>query len=197
MLLRRLSNSAIALSLLAPLTAVAAGCSGGSARADLQGPLQASNAAGTCSFTLTIDASIMPYPSELPGPDGTSSPIAATRDGNGAMTNVLADQVILRPADQADLAAFLAEYSGVVAGDDAVPPRPGGGGGAPATTYVIRLDPMKFPLTNAAPDAVALGYCDAMTVSSDAAAHLFALSVHEDRAGRKVALDYLAEGDAP
>lgn len=199
MLLGRFRRSAIALSLLTTLAAFAAGCGGGDQLTKpLPGPgPHASTDAGTCSFALTIDPSIAPNPSTLPGPDGKASPIAATRDGDGVTTNVLADVVILRPADQAELTAFLAEYAGVVTGDDSVPPRAGGGGGLPATSYVIRLDPTTFPLTNIAADAVAFGYCGPLIVSSDAAAHLFALSFHEERAGRKVGLDFLGSPAGP
>jgi len=153
----------------------------------------ASPDAATCSFALTIDPSITPNPSTLPGPNGTSHPIAATRDGAGVTSNVLADVVIFRPANQAELTTFLAKYAGVVIGDDSVPPMAGGGGGLPATSYLIRLDPTTFPLTDIAADAVAIGFCGVLIVSSDAAAHLFALSFHEQRAGRKVGLDFLAE----
>ncbi|MDB5046344.1 MAG: hypothetical protein JWQ08_2394, partial [Deinococcus sp.] len=175
--------------------------------------LTATNASGstTARVTATLNSTPLTYeidPSLRPSPDTTGDgrggtlPLAASQDEQGVRSEFMADQVLIAPRDQAELDSFLTRTGGTVLEDDTIPAPPPELGitltdeQRRASTYTVHLDPSRFSLATFEGDSVAVGLSGKVTLSSEAAARLLALSLSEVAAGRAVGLNYLDHQDS-
>ena len=152
------------------------------------------------TLTFRLDPTVTPVASSIP--DGTGAPrvLGAVRDSAGTTSSFVIDEVIVSPASQAELDAFVARYRGAVVGNDAVPAPPADLGvtvdpkNLAATQYVVKLDPSKFDVSGFAFDAVHAGFTGDVALSSEAALQLLALAAHEKASGLHVSPNFVGTG---
>jgi hypothetical protein len=156
----------------------------------------------TNTFSFEINPSIQPSPGTTDDGRGGTLPLVASRDEAGVKSTFIANEAVIVPKNQAELDGFLARSGGTVINDDTIPVPPPELGTTlsdaerKATTYTVRLDASAFPLQNFKADSSAVGLSGKLTVSSDLAARLMALTVSEVAAGRTVGLNYLSGQDS-
>jgi hypothetical protein len=136
------------------------------------------------SSVYSVDSSVKPYQDVIPDMGRGPEPLAALQDSNGVTTTFVANEVIYTPSSSGDLSAFLTRYGGKVIGNSSIPSPPPGlkgvtGVGLGPVSYTIRLDPSTFSLQDFASDAKNQGFNRTVKVSSDNAAKLIALILHE------------------
>jgi hypothetical protein len=71
-----------------------------------------------------VEPSLEPADPTIPDQGGTTQPVARSEDATGVQSDFVAGVVLVRPASQEQLDAFLARYEGVVLSNDTVPEPP-------------------------------------------------------------------------
>ena len=142
----------------------------------------ASRAVQAASFE--VDVSVKPGIVALPGLDGgPERPIAVVVAPDGSRDEFVADEIILKPASQDELDAFLARYGGTILRDGTARLIPGEtpAPGVPADSgwYLIKVDPAKSSLSDFTANLDADGLGGNWTFSSQDAARLSALALRE------------------
>lgn len=137
-----------------------------------------------------VDPTVKPITEALPNNGGVARPLAAIRD-NGHSTTFVANEVIYTPEKPNDLADFLTRYHGKVVRDSSIPPPPSGLVGRPMPaeppSFVIQVDPSIFDPKDMQADAKTRGVdLGNSRFSSDNAAKLVALILHEQVSGAKI-----------
>ncbi|HKM49863.1 MAG TPA: S8 family serine peptidase [Candidatus Bathyarchaeia archaeon] len=145
-----------------------------------------------------VDSSVKPFQDVIPDMGRGPRPLAAFQDSKGHITTFVANEVIYTPSSPSDLSAFLTRYNGKVIGNSSIPPPPPGvkavtGVGLRPISYTIRLDPSTFNLQNFASDAKSQGFNETVKFSSDNAAKLLALVLHEQANGAKISLNLVTQ----
>lgn len=152
-------------------------------------------------MTYTIDPEIKPD-GNVTNPDGGAVPLAASQDEFGVKSTYVANEIVVSVADPALLDEVLKQYGGTVVRDDSVPLPPKelevkiNPADLKAQHYIVRLDPSAMSLLNFSVNAQAAGYGGAFKFSSEVAAKLAAITVHEQAKGRAVTLNYVAQPNA-
>ena len=135
--------------------------------------------------SVTIDPSVKPSQATLPGlRGGPPRPVGAFVQEGDAQVEFVADEVRLRPKDDADLNAFLARYGGTVIHDGSVPRIPGTEEHRRATLpprgrYLVRVDLRRVATATIAASMRQAGASGAHRFSSDEAMRLIALITGE------------------
>src|SRR5262249_19653406 len=138
-------------------------------------------------------------PAAIADDRGGARPLGAVRDEQGTVSTFIVNEVLIAPKDQAELDAFLARYQATVVADNAVPPPPAALGITldpalnQATEYTVRVDASRFGLSRFESDARAAGIGGTVAISSEAAAELLALVVHESSSGLKIGPNFVFE----
>lgn len=146
-------------------------------------------------FSYTIDPALTPSPEVRAG-----KTLAAARSAGGLVHLFIADEILIRPKDNAELQAFLTRTGGTVIGDDRVPEPPPGSGiqlrpeDRVPTLYTVRVDPSRFSLEGLEANAQRAGLQGATAFSSERAARLLAGVVGERVRGLQVSPNFVAEG---
>jgi hypothetical protein len=149
---------------------------------------------GEPTFSYVLDESLAPSPDALAG-----RPLAAVRDKEGNTSLFIANEILLSPADGAELNDFLSRYGGEVIGSDAIPAPPAELGlqldpeALKPRQYTIRLDPSGFALDTFAADAERAGLKGEVKISASDAARLLALIAREAAAGTRISPNFVAE----
>lgn len=148
-------------------------------------------------LNVTVDPAVQPTRAAL----GTR-PLAVVQDAARVRSTFIANEVMLTPRNASELSAFLTRTGGRVVADTSAPALvPGAAYPAgltpPPVAYVIQLDPSRYPLTNLAADARAVGWGGDTRTSSDAATRLLALAAHERASGLAVDLNFVHESQSP
>lgn len=148
-------------------------------------------------FTWAIEPSLADDFPEFRQSEKGDRPLAGAQDENGLLSVFVANEVVLSPAGEAELAAFLARYGGTVIETNAIPqPPPGLDVSLTAeemapTEYAIRLDPGVMTLDTFAEDGRAAGFHGNRTFSSEEGAKLMALILRELRGGAEISPNYV------
>ena len=154
------------------------------------------------TFSFTVDPSIQPSPSTTDDGRGGTLPLAVSRDEAGVKSTFIANEALIVPKNKAELDGFLARTGGTVIENNTIPVPPPGLGitlsdeERKPTTYTVRLNASAFPLERFEIDSASAGRSGKLTVSSNLAARLMALTVSEVTAGRSVGLNYLSSQDS-
>jgi hypothetical protein len=170
-------------------------------------PAVSPTASATASlFTFEIDETIVPIPGELGGRrGGPPRTVAAVVNPGGGQDHFVADEVVLLPADDSELADFLARYGATLVHDGSIPDAPpeipaGQIRQIPSRSgYVlIQIDPeaIAFDAEKLIEAMTALGFQGHYRFSSLASAKLSLLLARERLAGRKVTPNLAYTGDA-
>jgi len=150
----------------------------------------------------SVDAAITPAPATIgDGADGTR-PLGAVRDSGGVTSKFVENEIIVAPKDQAELDAIVARYGAKILRTNAIPAPPPELGikldpaKLAATEYTLEVDTQSIDLTKFATDALSAKVGGKVTVSSEAAARLLALVVHESAAGATVSPNFVLDSAA-
>jgi Subtilase family len=152
-------------------------------------------------FKYTIDPSVSPSTATLNDGKVTHT-LAAVEDASGAASIFITDEVLISPTDASQLTAFLTRYGATVVANDAVPQPPARLGVtldptfAKPTQYAVHVDASSFGLANFASDAAKAKIHGQVRFSSDAAAHLLALVVHEQAGGLQISPNFVFFGQS-
>jgi Subtilase family len=144
-----------------------------------------------------IDGSIAPLPATVGDGKGGTRPLAAVKDEQGTVSKFVENEIVIAPKDSAELDDFVKRYGATVLGDNTVPTPPPELGLTPdpsvmkATEYLVQLDPSKFDLASFVADAHAANVGGKVTISSESAAKLLAIAVHETAAGLTVSPNFV------
>jgi hypothetical protein len=143
-----------------------------------------------------IDPELRPSTTELPSDEYGRRPLAVVEDARGVRAEFVATELIVE--SKAELEAILAQTGGTVVGSDEVPEPPPGLEGTrdvdrSPRMWVIRVDPLRYPLDSFDADTEALGLSGGHRVSSDEGARLLAIAASLRRKGRAVALNFTAQ----
>ncbi|HNO80207.1 MAG TPA: S8/S53 family peptidase [Phycisphaerae bacterium] len=89
-------------------------------------------------FKPEINTELAPQQAAIPDAEGSLQTVACSRDAKGVQSDFLEGLILLRPASDADLTAFLNRFEGSVVDDDAVPE-------PPATLGITLTDEQRRP----------------------------------------------------
>jgi hypothetical protein len=137
--------------------------------------------------TITIDPQLQPSVPALPGlRGGPPRPVGALVQADGPQIEFVANEVRLKPQNEADLQAFLTTYNGTVIHDGVVPAIPDMeehqlSTPAPRHPYLIRIDPQRVSTARVIETMQQAGAGGAHRFSSDEALRLVALVTGERR----------------
>lgn len=190
---RRVVKGIGALALPVIVAACGGGGSGGAAPPGQPSPSPSPPPAPPpITLQYTIDATVKPMPETL----GTRS-LGAVRDERGTTSTFVLDELLISPADAAELDAFVRRTGARVLRSDAVPEPPPGAGinmdaqYRQATQYVVRVDTSAVDLGAFTADASRAGFAGNVRISSEAAARLLALAARERVAGARVSPNFV------
>ncbi len=152
------------------------------------------------SISITIDESIEPSQTSLPGfEEGQTRPLAAVQHEDGEVTSFVANELLILTDDPEEIDALIAEHGGEVVLTVAPP---GSLADDLPTAYVLRLDPPETDLdelARAMEEATeaedAFGEAE-LSFSSASAAGLFGIATAERLAGRSVGVGILGTSGA-
>jgi hypothetical protein len=148
---------------------------------------------GASPFAVAVSASVSPRRQDIPGfADGDPPrPIGRLLAGDGAITDVVRDEVIVTTSSDEQLAAFLGRWGGTVL--DTWPGEPG-----EPVDHLVRVDPTRAPEGDVAADLLAIEPHEGeLSVGDDATLRLLAIAAAEGaRYGTPVHLNVLEQADA-
>jgi hypothetical protein len=156
---------------------------------------ETSQAATISTVRVTLDPNLRPAQATLAG-----RPLAQLADAEGRRTDFITNEVIVRPRDPAELAAFLARTGGVVVKSDAVPTPPAGmrtprrptAAEQVAKRFVVRLTPPAGSVATLGSNLQALGFGGVVLISAQPGLDLLALVSREQRAGLAIRPNFVA-----
>jgi hypothetical protein len=132
---------------------------------------------------------------------GQPQRVGASRDVHGVQSEFVEDVVLLKPTDQAQLAAFLTRYGGTIVSDDSVkqpPPEVGitlAAEKMKPTRFKIRIDPARVNLEAIRANAAAAGLTGRVEFSSEAALRTISAVLDARAAGFRASADDIAALD--
>jgi flagellar hook assembly protein FlgD len=129
-----------------------------------------------------VDNQLRPSRAALPDlPGEIARPVVAVRNPDGTVVEWVADEVILRPQDDAALQSFLQRYDGRLLHDGSLPAPPAGTPAeqirtlAPSPYRLVRVNLDRIDVTSLTSDATAVGFNGVFSFSSNDGLKLAAL----------------------
>jgi hypothetical protein len=151
-------------------------------------------------FEAVVRTDLVPKTASIPGPGGTSQPVAASRDDKGVQSDFVEGIVVLHTKNEADVSAYLARFGGTLVRDNSIPESLGAKFGVQitpeqrkATAYYIRVDPARADLAGLAANARTVGVQGRVEVSSDLGLRTLATVVAARAAGFKVGGNFVLQ----
>ena len=154
------------------------------------------------AFTFAVAPSLAPAHPVISDGHGGTHKVGVSQDEIGLRSAFYTDAVVVHPANQAELQAFLARYGGRVIETDAVPQAPTRVGvtvpaaARRATEYLVKLDASTFPLGGFPEDAARAQLGSHVSFSSQLAARVMALTADANVQGVSVSPSYVLASDA-
>ncbi len=150
-------------------------------------------------FSYSIDPSVTPFQSELPGLDGGAPrPLAAVRDPRGQVSTFVANELVVQTDDDAALASLLARTGGAILLE--VDPGETGISGLPKM-YLVRANLNTADLSSFVANINSLMDPEIQSAgrfvfSSSDGARIFALAAAETAGGLTVGVNWVSETEA-
>jgi hypothetical protein len=143
-----------------------------------------------------VDSSVKPFQALIPDTGKGPRPLAAFQDEKRVRSTFVENEVIFTPSSSDDLSAFLTRHNGRVISNGTIPAPPQGVKRRPNVdtgqlSYTIRLDPSTFSVQDFADDASRQGFNGTVKTSSDNAAKLLALVLHEQASGTSISPNFV------
>ena len=146
----------------------------------------------TIKLSFQVDKAVLPSQDTVEGLDhGPPRTVGVMVAPDGRAAEFVSNEILLHPASQEQLQAFIDKYGATVLDDGTPVVIPGDEQRAPAEPsgfYLLRIDPSKVSLDELAQDIAAAQAVGQQRFSSDDAARTFALSVHEKASGAELNL---------
>jgi hypothetical protein len=150
-------------------------------------------------FEASVDPTLTPAAPSVPGPGGSSQPVAASRDAQGIQSDFVEGVVLLRPGSPAALQDFLDRYGGTVVSDNTIPAPPPELGitlteeQRKPTEFVVAVSLAGADLGGLRANARSAGLDQPIAFSSEAGLKTFARLLEARAAGFSAQLDGVAE----
>lgn len=150
------------------------------------------------AFDVEVDPDLEPGVSSVLGANGDEVETAASRDAVGVQSDFVVGQVLLRPASQDELDAFIARYGATILRDNTVPEPPARLGivltpeERRATEYVLQVDLAAVSLADFVANAERIGLSSLLSVSSHDGLLTLAAATEALAAGYAASPNYLS-----